>query len=182
VQSAPAIALGYYKFNSHELLAVEECPIARPDQPRAGCDVAVGARRQHSTGVQEIEFFANSDDTELLAEVYCLPETAAEPFTANLKATLAEISSVVFFAVRPAKADCQGEPKLLGGSGNLTYSTRLASYRVSAGAFFQVNRYLTDELVEIVLHHRGGGATGTALDLYAGVGLFSSVLNRNLKG
>ena len=30
VQSAPQFALGYYKFNSHELLAVEECPISSP--------------------------------------------------------------------------------------------------------------------------------------------------------
>ena len=182
VQSAPAIALGYYKFNSHELLAVEECPISSPLINRALVAMwQLGRAGSIPPGVQEIEFFANSDDTELLAEVYCLPETAAEPFTANLKATLAEISSVVFFAVRPTKADCQGEPKLVGGSGNLTYSTRLASYRVSAGAFFQVNRYLTDELVEIVFHHRGRGATGTALDLYAGVGLFSSVLNREFE-
>ena len=73
-------------------------------------------------------------------------------------------------------------------------TTKLASYRVSAGAFFQVNRHLTDELVNIVAgtgrgsgrdadRTAGGdaGATGTALDLYAGVGLFSSVLNREFE-
>jgi 23S rRNA (uracil1939-C5)-methyltransferase len=44
---------------------------------------------------------------------------------------------------------------------------------VSAGSFFQVNRFLIDELVDIVT----AGATGkVALDLYAGVGLFSVVL------
>jgi 23S rRNA (uracil1939-C5)-methyltransferase len=41
-----------------------------------------------------------------------------------------------------------------------------------------VNRYLTDELVGIVTDSRKGG---TALDLYAGVGLFSSVLNREFE-
>ena len=193
VQTAPQFALGYYKFNSHELLAVEECPISSPPINRALAAMwQLGRAGSVPPGVQEIEFFANSDDTQLLAEVYCSPETAAEPFTADLKAALAEVSGVVFFAARPPKAEGQGDARQLGGSGHLTYSTRLASYRVSAGAFFQVNRHLTDELVEIVVHWGGGrdahrtaggdaGATGTALDLYAGVGLFSSVLNREFE-
>jgi 23S rRNA (uracil1939-C5)-methyltransferase len=41
-----------------------------------------------------------------------------------------------------------------------------------------VNRYLTDELIDIVTSGRSGS---TALDLYAGVGLFSSVLNREFE-
>ena len=78
----------------------------------------------------------------------------------------------------------------VSGGDHLTYTTKLASYRVSAGAFFQVNRHLADELVNMVVgvgrgngrdaHRAAGedtGATGTALDLYAGVGLFSSVLS-----
>ncbi len=186
VQTAPRFALGYYKFNSHELLAAEECPISSPLINRALAAMwQLGRAGSVPPGVREIEFFANSDDTELLAEIYCLPETAAERFTADLKTALAEISSVAFFAARSAKAEGQGDAKQLGGSGNLTYSTRLASYRVSAGAFFQVNRHLTDQLVDIVLGHGVGGrdtrATGTALDLYAGVGLFSSVLNREFE-
>jgi 23S rRNA (uracil1939-C5)-methyltransferase len=182
VQTAPEFALGYYKFNSHELLEVEECPISSPLINRAlAAAWQLGRAGRVPLGVQEIEFFANSDDTQVLAEVYCFPETAPEPFAADLKIALAEISGVVFFAARSAKAEGQGYPKALGGSGHLIYATRLAAYRVSAGAFFQVNRHLTDELVEIVLGHRGGGATGTALDLYAGVGLFSSVLNREFE-
>ena len=53
------------------------------------------------------------------------------------------------------------------------YQTREHEYQVSAGAFFQVNRYLIDELVSVVT----GNARGDlALDLYAGVGLFSAAL------
>jgi 23S rRNA (uracil1939-C5)-methyltransferase len=67
---------------------------------------------------------------------------------------------------------------VLFGSGELEYKTKLASYRVSAGAFFQVNRHLTDELVSVVT---GGQSGKTALDLYAGGGLFSSVLSREFE-
>jgi 23S rRNA (uracil1939-C5)-methyltransferase len=44
---------------------------------------------------------------------------------------------------------------------------------VRAGAFFQVNRHLINELVGIVT----GDSGEQALDLYAGVGLFSTVLS-----
>jgi len=44
---------------------------------------------------------------------------------------------------------------------------------VSVGSFFQVNRFLIDPLVELVTNETSGNV---AWDLYAGVGLFSTVL------
>jgi 23S rRNA (uracil1939-C5)-methyltransferase len=195
LQTAPEFAIGYYKFNSHELLPVEECPISSPLINRALAAVwQLGRMGKVPHGIEEVEFFANGDDTLLLAEVYCSPETAdvSKPFTAELKSSLTEIYGVASFVARSAKAGAQGDPQQLssGGVGHLIYATKLASYRVSAGAFFQVNRHLTDELVNIVVDGRrdarrtaggDGGTTGTALDLYAGVGLFSSVLNREFE-
>jgi 23S rRNA (uracil1939-C5)-methyltransferase len=189
IQTAPGFAIGYYKFNSHELLPVEECPISSPLINRALAAMwQLGHAGNVPTGVQEIEFFVNGDDTQLLSEVYCSPESAnaSEVFSADLQGTLTEISGVAFFVARSSKTESQGDPRQIGGTGvgNLIYKTRVASYRVSAGAFFQVNRHLTDELVDIVVRRRPGedaGATGTALDLYAGVGLFSSVLNREFE-
>jgi 23S rRNA (uracil1939-C5)-methyltransferase len=59
------------------------------------------------------------------------------------------------------------------GATAIRYRTKKHEYQVSAGAFFQVNRYLVDELVSVVT----GNARGdVALDLYAGVGLFSAAL------
>ena len=186
VETAPDFALGYYKFNSHELLPVEECPISSPLINRALSAVwQLGRAGKVPSAIQEIEFFANSDDTQLLSEVYCSPDAGApaEPFAGELRTALPEVCGVVFFAARAGKADAQGDPKPIGGSGvsNLIYATKLASYRVSAGAFFQTNRHLTDELVEVVVQGRDASASGTVLDLYAGVGLFSSVLNREFE-
>jgi 23S rRNA (uracil1939-C5)-methyltransferase len=49
---------------------------------------------------------------------------------------------------------------------------------VPRGAFFQVNRYLISELVDIVA---GGRAGNLAWDLYAGVGLFTRALAPNFQ-
>jgi len=60
-------------------------------------------------------------------------------------------------------------------AGALDYQGR---FRVSRNAFFQVNRFLTERLVEIALDGAGGE---TALDLYAGVGLFSLEMARRFR-
>ena len=60
-----------------------------------------------------------------------------------------------------------------GARVGLTYVLERKSYWVSRGGFFQVNRFLLDELVRIVTDGRNGLL---AWDLFAGVGLFSRVL------
>jgi 23S rRNA (uracil1939-C5)-methyltransferase len=51
-------------------------------------------------------------------------------------------------------------------------------FRVSSNSFFQVNRFLIDRLVETALAEAQGES---ALDLYAGVGLFSMALGRRFQ-
>jgi 23S rRNA (uracil1939-C5)-methyltransferase len=186
VHNTPAFALGYYKCNSHELLPVEVCPISSPLINRAIAAMwQLGHAGKVSSVIKEIEFFANADDSQLLAQAYCLGEiaNAAEQFAAELRAAMPECCGAVFLEARGSKTEAQGDPARLAVSGvdHLTYATKSASYRVSAGAFFQVNRHLADELVEIVAGAEHPDAAGTALDLYAGVGLFSSVLNREFE-
>lgn len=57
----------------------------------------------------------------------------------------------------------------------LDYAAAGETFRVSHRSFFQVNRFLVDELVRAAVPEDGGE---WALDLYAGVGLFSIPLAR----
>lgn len=58
---------------------------------------------------------------------------------------------------------------------SLDYETSVGTFRVSPKSFFQVNRFLIDALVT----EATGGRTGeSALDLYAGAGLFALPLAR----
>ncbi|HZQ69477.1 MAG TPA: class I SAM-dependent RNA methyltransferase [Terriglobales bacterium] len=215
VQSEPEFAIGYFKFNSHEWLPVEKCPISSPLINRAiGAMWEIG-RAGGASGIREIEFFADAQDAQLLVEVY--GEGVTDKFGQEWKSLLPESVGIVVFPAgakarldvplsstagamgvqkaagaskprRPgrnqrdrdsrAETGAHSRPSPLLGDGGLVYKTRLASYRVSAGAFFQVNRYLTDELVSVVTAGRSGK---TALDLYAGGGLFSSVLSREFE-
>jgi 23S rRNA (uracil1939-C5)-methyltransferase len=179
VHPQPEFATGYFKFSSHELLLVEECPISSPLINRGIALLwQTGRAGQAVEGVREVEFFANADDTRLLIEFLCAPEArraAVRAWAEELCAAMPEIAGVVAF--REPQKGVQ-EPLVAVGSSELTYQTKTAAYRVSAGAFFQTNRFLTDELIKIV--HMGCSGE-LALDLYAGVGLFSTALACNFR-
>jgi 23S rRNA (uracil1939-C5)-methyltransferase len=179
VQATPEFALGYYKFNSHELLPVEECPVSSPLINRAiAAFWQMGRAGTLPDGIHELEFFANAEDTQLLIEASCepgTPTTEVREWADTARRALPEVTGIVVFPASSFRGSGAAGPKQMAvsGAGELTYKTNAASYRVSAGAFFQVNRHLINELVKIVTETNSGE---TAFDLYAGVGLFSTAL------
>jgi 23S rRNA (uracil1939-C5)-methyltransferase len=183
VRTHPAFAAGYFKFASHELLPVEECPISSPLINRGIATLWKQGRAGKAVeGVREIEFFAaadsNGNETKLLLEFLCAPEArraAVRAWAEDLCAAMPEIAGVAAF--REPQKGVQ-EPLVAVGASELTYQTKTAAYRVTAGAFFQTNRFLIEELVSIVTAGRSGEL---ALDLYAGAGLFSTALARDFR-
>jgi 23S rRNA (uracil1939-C5)-methyltransferase len=175
VRFTPSFTAGYFRLASHDLLAVEQCPISSPLINRG---IAIlwqhGRAGKVPSGVREVEFFASADDTQMLVELGCAvdsPRSAGRAFAEDLQAAMPEIAGVTAFV----EARTRAMPRKLVSVGDdwLSYKTARGTYRVSAGSFFQTNRFLTDELVKIVTK---GQAGDLALDLYAGVGLFSTAL------
>jgi 23S rRNA (uracil1939-C5)-methyltransferase len=154
--------------------------------------------------VEEIELFADAVDEHLLAWAFCRRDADKRDllrWAEALQRELPEISGVTFFSSRRRSSERRSshrrsserrslerrssersledetpiDPKPLAQAGakSIRYRTNGHEYQVSAGAFFQVNRYLVDELVSVVTGNVRGEV---ALDLYAGVGLFSTVL------
>ena len=143
--------LGYRAAQSHKLCAIEKCPIASP-----AINGAIGVLRgmlgdpRWPRFVRAIELFTN--ETEMQLNVVETEHPVARRFFDWCAERI---------------------PGLVPGA--LDYPAAGHTWRVSRGAFFQVNRFLIDRLVETALD----GAEGqTALDLYAGVGLFSLGLAR----
>jgi 23S rRNA (uracil1939-C5)-methyltransferase len=181
IQTAPEFAIGYYRFRSHELLPIEHCPISSPLINRAIAQFWSAGREGKIPGaVVEAEFFADASDTALLVELYCMPGTPRRE-SREIAETFTEIfpaAKGISVFERPSAREL---PELLlahFGSNELSYQTKAFTYRVSAGAFFQTNRFLIDELVRLA----SDGASGAlAFDLYAGVGLFSAVLSKSFR-
>jgi len=179
VQTAPDFALGYYRFGSHEFFPIRECPISSPLINRVmsrmtelgGCDCP--------PAIEEIELFADDADQRLLAWGFCGPDADEEillRWAEALRKESPEIAGVTFFrSRRRSEDDAPDDLKALAqtGSQEILYRVEGTDYRVGAGAFFQVNRHLIGQLVETLSAHE---ARDLALDLYAGVGLFSAAL------
>lgn len=142
--------IGYLKAGSHDLVAIEKCPISSPTLNQCIAVLNEMAReRRFPQFVKEIELFTNETDTQL-----------------NVLQTDRPVARSFF--------DWAAERIPGYISGPLTYQ----GFRVSYKSFFQVNRFLIDQLVDAAL----GEAEGVGgLDLYAGVGLFSWPMKSRFK-
>ena len=182
VQAKSQFALGYYKFGSHEFLSVRECPISSP------CINSIIARLTQIGGancppeIEELELFADHADEHLLAWAFCsrdAEESALLQWANAVRREIPSITGLGFFASRHRSED-EPAPELktttYSGANKLRYRVADVEYHVASGAFFQVNRHLLDDLVSTVIGNTGGDL---ALDLYAGVGLFSLPLSRS---
>ena len=179
IRTSPSFSLGYFKFASHELLPIEKCPISSPSINQAIAQLwELGRGGLFPQGIDEIEIFADADDSQLLVEIYSeTPSVAIEKFITELQRAVPQTAGVVVFrSLRSAAPGSELQMLASSGAANLSYRTEKVSYQVSAGSFFQVNRHLTDELIRLVTDGHSGEL---ALDLYAGVGLFSSILAKN---
>ena len=181
LRTGPEFTLGYFKAASQELLGIEECPISSALINRGIAAVGLmGRAGKVPDGVYEIEFFANAGDAQLLVELECSAEVrraSVREFAEEFCGAMPEIAGVTAF--RETKPGGALSEKLISvGDRHLTYQTQRAAYRVSTGSFFQTNRHLIDELVRIVTEGQSGEL---ALDLYAGAGLFSRALARDIR-
>jgi 23S rRNA (uracil1939-C5)-methyltransferase len=143
--------IGYRQAGSHRLCEVKQCPVA---SPKINETIHALAGMLHNPRWPRFvrSLEIFTDEQQVQLNVLDSDHPVAKRF---FDWCAAEIPALVEGAL-----DYQGQ------------------FRVSRHSFFQVNRFLLDRLVEVALE----GAEGeTALDLYAGVGLFSLALARGFK-
>ncbi len=171
--------VGYRTRRSHDLVPVSECPIAAPQLLRAALSAAE-ILRDMKMGLRptEISLFSNAEETELLASIFVRDSSTRgfdQVFDEWKKRIPALIGAEVVEEGRAGQP-----PRTIAqlGEKSLTYCAAGFDYRVDHGAFFQVNRWLVDELANRVTADRRGEL---AWDLFAGVGLFARKLAENFE-
>jgi 23S rRNA (uracil1939-C5)-methyltransferase len=177
VRGGADFAIGYHRMGSHELLPVKQCPISSPAINRVLTQVwELGEAGKVPAGITEIEFFADHADAKMVLEVYLAPDAPEmHEFATALQAKAPAIKGLAFFAENAATEQGNDKPKYTVGDATLPYQVGEKTFRVSAGSFFQVNRYLIRDLVQTVVGDFHGKI---ALDLFAGVGLFATHLSK----
>jgi 23S rRNA (uracil1939-C5)-methyltransferase len=161
-------AIGYFRAASNALCAVDECPILSPrlaETLRALQQLA--AAGELPDALREVEAFADAEDARILLSASLASfDGPAENIATKLREVLPGAETILLHEASRDRFE-------LFGPGFLTYRVAGVPFRVGHLSFFQVNRFLIEEMVRVVT---SGAAGRTALDLYAGVGLFSRPL------
>jgi 23S rRNA (uracil1939-C5)-methyltransferase len=166
-------ALGYFLPESSVILPIDECPVLSPLLTRAFLKLQDMARSGTlPAGVQEVEAFADSRDEKIALNVaFDRFSNPPEELTSALRTALPQIESLLLLDQKKNRFE-------LSGPGYVTQEAGGYRYRVSHLSFFQVNRFLIEDLLKTVVTNARGEL---ALDLYAGVGFFALPLARTFK-
>ena len=158
-------ALGYFLPESSVVLPVDECPVLSPLLSRTFLKLQDMTRSAAlPAGVLEIEAFADSADEKFALNIaFDRFPKPAEDLVAAFRRALPQLESLLLLDQKKNKFE-------LSGAGYLTQKAGGYEYRVSHLSFFQVNRFLIEDLLKSVVANARGEL---ALDLYAGVGFFT---------
>jgi 23S rRNA (uracil1939-C5)-methyltransferase len=173
VRSGMPRALGYFLPESSVIVPIDECPVLSPRLAHTFGQLQEMARSGRlPEGIQEIEAFADSADDKIALNVAFekFPKPAAELASAFREA-LPEIESLLLLDQKKSRFE-------LTGPGYLTHEAGGHKYRVSHLSFFQVNRFLIEDLLKTVTANAHGAL---ALDLYSGVGFFTLPLAKTFQ-
>ena len=168
---------GYRGRRSHAVVAINECPISAPLLVRAALTAAeLLLQSAHGLRPSEMALFCNADETALLVSFFVASGAKVhfDEFAAALQRRIPELAGaeLVIEGGQNQQPRMIAQPRVIAQWGDLSLAYRAAGvdYRVDRGAFFQVNRWLVDALVERVT---AGYSGPLAWDLFAGVGLFA---------
>ena len=166
VRNAHPRAIGYFLPESSVIVPIDECPVLSPTLAKTFEQLQNMARSGTlPERVLEIEAFADSTDTKIALNVAFerFPQPAKE-LAAALQAALPQLESLLLL-------DQSKDRFELTGPGYLFHEAGGYRFRVSHLSFFQVNRFLVEDLLRTMT---AGAKGGVALDLFAGVCRFPS--------
>ncbi|HXW55285.1 MAG TPA: 23S rRNA (uracil(1939)-C(5))-methyltransferase RlmD [Candidatus Cybelea sp.] len=166
------LAIGYFRAHSTSLCAVHDCPVLSPVLLKTMLALRDALAKDLPRELREVEAFTDEvpgkwDSRVLLTLTMAgFPSRLAE-HARNLQTIVPELSSLLFH-------DPSADRMELFGPGFIPYPVGERNYRVGHFSFFQVNRFLLEQLAREVVD--GEARSELALDLFAGVGLFSTPL------
>jgi 23S rRNA (uracil1939-C5)-methyltransferase len=169
-------AIGYFQPLSSTLVPTEVCSILEPKVESTLAALSRAFAEDKLPGnIRAIECFADPSGEHVLLNVGLAQKgLAAGVFADRFREIVPNIESILFQDEKTESFD-------LIGPGYIFYEAAGFRYRVGHLSFFQVNRFVLDDLVAAVVGEKpsGDANAGLAIDLYAGVGLFSIPLAKH---
>src|SRR5579863_1378262 len=166
-------AFGYFLPESAHILPIDACPVLSPGLAGLFAKLQNMARDNSlPPDILEVEAFADSEDVKFAMNI------AFERFPKPLKDLNAEFREALPQLESLLLLDQSKDRFELTGPGFLVQQAGGFRFRVSHLSFFQVNRFLIEDLLQTMVASAKGES---ALDLYAGVGFFTLPLAKSFK-
>ena len=165
LRDAKPLALGYYLPESSVIVPIDVCPVLSPTLGATFEQLQNMTRSGYlPEKLLEIEAFVDSTDEKIALNVAFerFPKPAAE-LASTFREALPKIESLLLL-------DQSKDRFELTGPGFLFHDAGGFRFRVSHLSFFQVNRFMVEDLLKTMTSAAKGDV---ALDLYAGVGFFT---------
>jgi 23S rRNA (uracil1939-C5)-methyltransferase len=163
-------AFGYFLPESAHILPIDQCPVLSPGLAATFGQLQELARANSlPPGILEVEAFADGEDAKIALNIaFERFPTPAKTLAAEFKAALPALESLLMLDQSKNRFELEGPGYLIQKAGGFTF-------KVNHLSFFQVNRFLVEDLLKTVV---AGAKGGYALDLYAGVGFFTLPLTK----
>jgi 23S rRNA (uracil1939-C5)-methyltransferase len=158
------VSLGFFGSESHRVVDLDACLILSPCLNAVLAALRAPQWSARLGACREIELLADDRDEEVMLTLRGALGTERGKVLAQ--DCLAGLPGVVSVAI---DEEDRRAPQVWGKAA-LVYTVKEFQYQVSPGCFFQASRFLLPELVDAVT---GETAGSLALDLFAGVGLFT---------
>jgi 23S rRNA (uracil1939-C5)-methyltransferase len=173
VRNANPRALGYYLPESNAIVPIDSCDVLSPALADTFARIQEIARDGSlPPEALEIEAFVDSADSKIALNVAFkeFAKPVAE-LTKLFQDTVPALHSLLLLDQKKNRFE-------LSGPGYLIQETGGYQFRVSHLSFFQVNRFLVEDLLRTVIADAKGDL---AIDLYAGVGFFTLPLTKTFQ-
>jgi len=172
LKPGPPPGVGYFLPGSSDVCEITECPVLSPALAETLERVRPLVKSAGLPGLKGLEAFADSADSKIMLNAAFAKFTSSAASMAEVfRGAVPNLGSLLLSEESSRKFE-------LFGPGYLEQEVSEFRFRVGHLSFFQVNRFLTAELLESVTQ----GAQGRfAVDLFAGVGFFSVPLARKFE-
>ena len=173
LRNANPRALGYYLAESNAIVPIDRCDVLSPSLADTFARLQEIARDGSlPSEALEIEAFVDSADSKIALNIAFKEfSKPVRELTKLFQDTVPSLQSLLLLDQKKNRFELSGPGYLIQEAGGY-------QFRVSHLSFFQVNRFLVNDLLQTVI----AGAKGDmALDLYAGVGFFTLPLTKTFQ-